>query len=50
MAQGTVATDDGFEALGRSQTLEYIWGRECPNLSGRGFVALAGTGRCAAWP
>ena len=41
MAQGTVATDDGFAALSRSQTLEYIWGRECPNLKGRGFVALS---------
>ena len=41
MAQGTIATDDGFEALSRSQTIEYIWGRECPNLTGRGFTALA---------
>jgi hypothetical protein len=41
MAQGTVATDDGLDALSRSQTIEYIWGRECPNLTGRGFVALA---------
>jgi hypothetical protein len=41
MAQGTVATDDGFAALGRSRTIEYIWGRECPNLHGPGFVALA---------
>jgi hypothetical protein len=40
MAQGTVATDDGFESLSRSQTIEYIWGRECPNLRGRGFAAL----------
>jgi ankyrin repeat protein len=41
MAQGTVASDDGFEALSRSRTIEYIWGRGCPNLTGRGFVALA---------
>ena len=34
MAQGTVATDDGFAALSRSATIEYIWGRECPNLRG----------------
>jgi hypothetical protein len=27
--------------LSRSQTIEYIWGRECPNLAGRGFAALA---------
>ena len=40
MAQGTVATDDGFEVLSASKTIEYIWGRECPNLSGRGFTAL----------
>lgn len=40
MAQGTIASDAGFEALGRSQTLEYLWGRECPNLTSRGFTAL----------
>lgn len=41
MGQGTVASDDGFASLSRSQTIEYIWGRECPNLGGRGFAALA---------
>jgi ankyrin repeat protein len=41
MGQGTVATDHGFEALSRSRTLEYLWGRECPNLTGRGFAALS---------
>lgn len=41
MAQGTVAGDAGFAALSCSQTIEYIWGRECPNLRGRGFAALA---------
>jgi hypothetical protein len=41
MGQGAVASDDGFAALSRSQTIEYIWGRECPNLGGRGFTALA---------
>ena len=41
MAQGTVATDDGFAALSRSKTIEYIWGRECPNLGSRGFASLA---------
>ncbi|HKX29722.1 MAG TPA: hypothetical protein VJ302_18675 [Blastocatellia bacterium] len=41
MGQGTVASDDGFTALSRSQTIEYLWGRECPNLGGRGFAALA---------
>jgi hypothetical protein len=42
MGQGAVATDAGFAALSGSQTLEYLWGRECPNLSGPGFAALAG--------
>jgi hypothetical protein len=41
MGQGTVATDKGFAALSRSQTIEYIWGRECPNLTGPGFAALS---------
>jgi hypothetical protein len=40
-AQGAVATDDGFAALAKSRTLEAIWGRENPNLHGRGFAALA---------
>ena len=42
MAQGSVAGDAGFKSLSRSQTLEFIWGRECPNLTGTGFVALGG--------
>lgn len=41
IAQEPVATDDGFAALARSRTLEYLWGRECPNLTGRGFTALS---------
>jgi hypothetical protein len=41
MGQGTVATDPGFELFAQSQTIEYLWGRECPNLTGRGFVALS---------
>lgn len=40
-AQATVATDDGFAALSQSSSLERFWGRECPNLTGRGFVALS---------
>lgn len=40
-AQGTVATDKGFIALSRSTSLERFWGRECPNLTGDGFVALS---------
>ena len=40
MIQGAVASDDGWAALSRSPSIEYIWGRECPNLRGRGFAAL----------
>jgi hypothetical protein len=40
-AQGAVATDEGFIALSASSSLENFWGRECPNLTGRGFVALS---------
>ena len=36
-----MASDDGFAALSRSQTIEYIGGCECPNLGGCGFTALA---------
>ncbi len=39
--QDTVAGDDGFVALGQSQTIERIWGRRCHNLRSRGFRALA---------
>lgn len=41
-AQDTPAGDDGFVALGRSRSIEYIWGRRCHNLRRRGFLALAG--------
>jgi hypothetical protein len=41
MGQGAIASDEGFEALSGSQSLEYFWGRQCPNLRGRGFAALA---------
>jgi hypothetical protein len=40
-AQEAVATDEGFEALSASQTLEGFWGRECPNFGSRGFVAFS---------
>jgi len=40
-AQDTVAADDGFVALSRSRSIEYIWGRRCHNLRTRGFAALA---------
>jgi hypothetical protein len=41
MCQDTGAGDEGFEALSRSKSLEYLWGRRCYNLTGRGFAALA---------
>jgi hypothetical protein len=41
LAQGPAAGDEGFEGLSRSRTLEYLWGRECAHLTGRGFAAMA---------
>jgi Leucine-rich repeat (LRR) protein len=41
LVQDTVAGDDGFVALGRSRSIEAIWGRRCQNLRSRGFLALA---------
>lgn len=41
MGQGTVATEKGFRALAHSRSIEYFWGRECPNLNGPGFTALS---------
>ena len=41
LAQEPAAGDEGFSALSESRTLEYLWGRECPRLSGRGFTAMA---------
>jgi len=41
MCQDTGTSDDGFLALSRSRTLEYIWGRRCYGLTGRGFSAIA---------
>jgi F-box/leucine-rich repeat protein 14 len=40
-AQDTTAGDEGFRALSRSRSIEYIWGRRCHNLGTRGFRALA---------
>jgi hypothetical protein len=40
-AQEAVATDDGFVALSRSRTLQFLWGRECPHFGSRGFLALS---------
>jgi Leucine-rich repeat (LRR) protein len=39
--QDTSMSDDGFVALGRSRSIEYIWGRRCHSLRRRGFLALA---------
>ena len=39
--QDTDASDEGWEALSRSQSIESIWGRRCHNLRSRGFRALA---------
>ena len=40
-AQSSVATDEGFIALSRSQTLEEFWGRVCPHFTGQGFLAFS---------
>jgi hypothetical protein len=40
-AQDTTSGDDGFAALSRSRSIEYIWGRRCHNLRTRGFIALS---------
>jgi hypothetical protein len=39
--QESVATDDGFVALAKSQTIEGIWGRVCKNFGSRGFRAFS---------
>ena len=41
ICQDTLASDDGFQALSRSRSIEYLWGRRCYNLRSRGFRALA---------
>jgi hypothetical protein len=41
MGQGTEATTEGFKSLSQSPTIEYFWGRDCPNFNGQGFVALS---------
>ena len=40
-AQEAVASDEGFQALARSQTLEGFWGRECPGFGSRAFLAFS---------
>lgn len=39
--QESTATDLGFEALSRSQSLEGIWGRVCEHFGSRGFLAFS---------
>jgi hypothetical protein len=39
--QDTRAGDDAFVDLSRSRSLEYIWGRDTRNLTGRGLAALS---------
>jgi hypothetical protein len=39
--QESVATEDGFVALGKSRTIEELWGRVCANFGSRGFVAFS---------
>jgi hypothetical protein len=39
--QESAADDDGFVALSRSQSLQGIWGRECPRFGNRGFLAFS---------
>ena len=41
LAQEPVAGDEGFVGLSASKTLEDFWARECPHLTGRGFIAMA---------
>ncbi len=41
MCQDTLASDEGFVSLSRSQSIEYIWGRRCRNLRTLGFEALS---------
>ena len=41
MGQGAIATDEGFRLFAQSQTVEYFWGRKCPNFNGPGFIALS---------
>ena len=41
LAQAPIAGDAGFAGLSASATLEYLWGRECPGLTGRGLAAMS---------
>jgi hypothetical protein len=39
--QESVATEEGFVELARSQTIEKIWGRVCQNFGSRAFLAFS---------
>ncbi len=39
--QESIASDDGFEALAKSQTIENVWGRVSPHFGNRGFLAFS---------
>lgn len=39
--QESVASEDGFVALARSQTIQGIWGRVCQHFGSRGFTAFS---------
>jgi len=41
VAQEAVASEEGWIALSKSKTLEFLWGRECPNFGSRAFVAFS---------
>ena len=41
LAQEPVAGDEGFAGLSQSRTLEHLWTRQAPHLTGRGFTAMA---------
>ena len=41
VAQEAVCTEDGWIALSKSKTLQFLWGRECPNFGSRAFAALS---------
>ncbi|MGB6483280.1 MAG: sigma-70 family RNA polymerase sigma factor [Candidatus Acidiferrales bacterium] len=40
MCQDAVSGDNGFIALSRSSSVEFVWGRRCHNLRSAGFSAL----------
>lgn len=47
--QDTPATDAGFIALSKSQTIERIWARRCHNLGNAGFRALSTMPSLQSW-